>query len=146
MRQRVQIARGVARPRVARIAILLAFGLGAVGGAVAIPQSFNDRGTPLLTGGVTEEERDQMRSEVDQYNIWAAFAERDTGNYVTGVKMSVIDDKGNAVVDTVADGPWLFAQVPPGCYTVRTADSQEQQITAGAGVHAMTVLRLPHQP
>ncbi len=38
---------------VARKAILLAFGLGAIGGALATPQSFNYRGTPLLTGGVT---------------------------------------------------------------------------------------------
>ena len=146
MRQRIQPARGAARPGVARIAILLAFGLGAVGGAVAIPQSFNYRGTPLLTGGVSEEERDAMRGEAGQYNIWLAFVERDTGNYVTGVKVSVIDDKGNAVVDTVADGPWLLAQVPPGRYTVRTSDGQEQGITAGSGARAMTILRLPHQP
>ena len=146
MRQRVQLARGVTRPGAARNAILLAFGLGAVGGAVAIPQSFNYRGTPLLTGGVSEEERDAMRGEAGQYNIWLAFVERDTGNYVTGVKVSVIDDKGNAVVDTVADGPWLLAQVPPGRYTVRTSDGQEQEITAGSGARAMTILRLPHQP
>ena len=145
MRQHVRIARGVARAHVARIAILLAFSLGAAG-ALAIPQSYNYRGTPLLTGGVTEEERDLMRTEVGQYNLWLAFAEQDTGNYVTGVKVSVIDDKGNAVVDTVADGPWLLARVPPGRYTVRTSDGQEQQITARASTQAMTVLRLPHQP
>ena len=146
MRQRIQPARGAIRPGVARIAILLAFGLGAVGGAIAMPQSFSYRGTPLLTGGVSEEERDQMRGAVGQYNVWLAFVEQDTGNYVTGVKVSVVDDKDNAVVDTVADGPWLFAQVPPGRYTVRTSDGQEQAITAGSGARAMTVMRLPHQP
>jgi hypothetical protein len=132
--------------RVARIAIVLAFGLGAVGGAVAMPQSFNYHGTPLLTGGVSEEERDQIRRELGPYNVWLAFVERDTGNYVTGVKVSVTDEKGNAVVDTVADGPWLLAHVPPGRYTVRTSDGQEQAITAGSGTKAMTILRLPHQP
>src|SRR5215468_527202 len=132
MRQHVQPAR--ARRGVARIAILLAFGFGAAG-AAAIPQSYNYHGTPLLTGGVTEEERDLMRAEVGQYNLWLAFAEKDTGNYVTGVKVSVVDDKGNAVVDTVADGPWLLARVPPGRYTVRTSDGEEQQIIAGAGAH-----------
>jgi hypothetical protein len=146
MMQRVRIAHAAARPGVARLAILLAFGLGTVGGAIAIPQSFNYHGTPLLTGGVSEEERDQMRGEAGQYNVWLAFVESDTGNYVSGVKVSVVDDKGNAVVDTVADGPWLLAQVPPGRYTVRTSDGQEQQITAGAGAKAMTILRLPHQP
>src|SRR5215468_8297092 len=141
MNERVRISRHAVRPGLARMAVVLAFGLGAVGGAAAIPQSFNYRGTPLLTGGVTEEERDEMRRELGPYNVWLAFAERDTGNYVTGVKVSVVDDKGNAVVDTVADGPWLFAQVPPGRYTVRTSDGQEQAITAGSSTQAMTVLR-----
>jgi hypothetical protein len=80
------------------------------------------------------------------YNVWLAFVERDTGNYVTGVKVAVVDSKENAVVDTVSDGPWLLAQVPPGQYKVRTSDGQEQAITAGAGTPAMTVLRLARQP
>ena len=149
MRHPVRTACGAARPgvaRVARVAILLAFGLGSVGGAVAMPQSFNYHGTPLLSGGVSEEERDQMRGELGPYNVWLAFVERDTGNYVAGVKVSVIDDKGNALVDTVADGPWLLAQLPPGHYTVRTSDGEEQSITAAAGTRAMTILRLPRQP
>jgi hypothetical protein len=145
MRQPVRTACGAARPGIARIAILLAFGLGSAG-AVAIPQSFNYHGTPLLSGGVSEEERDQMRSELGPYNVWLAFVERDTGNYVAGVKVSVIDDKGNALIDTVADGPWLLAQLPPGHYTVRTSDGEEQSITAAAGTRAMTILRLPRQP
>ena len=65
---------------------------------------------------------------------------------MTGVKVSVVDAKENAVVDTVSDGPWLLAQVPPGQYKVRTSDGQEQAITAGAGTRAMTVLRLARQP
>jgi hypothetical protein len=111
-----------------------------------MPQSFNYHGTPLLSGGVSEEERDEMRRALGPYNVWLAFVERDTGNYVTGVKVSVVDDKGNAVVDTVADGPWLLAQLPPGHYTVRTSDGEERSITAGSGARAMTILRLPHQP
>ena len=134
------------RVRKAAARQLLAFGLGAIGGALASPQSFNYRGTPLLTGGVSEEERDAMKRDMGTYNLWLAFAERDTGNYLTGVKVSVVDSKENAIIDTVADGPWLLAQVPPGQYKVRTSDGQEQAITAGAGTPTMTVLRLPRQP
>jgi len=142
----VRTERAASASGVARIALLIAVGLGAVGGAVAMPQSFSYRGTPLLTGGVSEEERDEMRHELGPYNVWLAFVERDTGNYVTGVKVSMIDNKGNAVVDTVADGPWLLAEVPPGLYTVRMADGQEQAVTAGSAAPTMTILRLPHQP
>jgi len=126
--------------------LLLAFGLGTLGAALATPQSFSYRGTPLLTGGVSEEERDAIRHDLGTYNVWLAFVERDTGNYVSGVKVAVVDSKENAVVDTVADGPWLLAQLPPGQYKVRTSDGQEQLITAGAGAPAMTVLRLARQP
>ena len=136
----------VSRRGVARTAFLVAFCLGTAGGALATPQSFNYKGTPLLTGGVSEEEREAMRRDTAPYNVWLAFVERDTGNYVTGVKVSVVDTKENAVVDTVSDGPWLLAQVPPGQYKVRTADGQEQTITAGTGTRAMTIVRLARQP
>ena len=138
--------RSIPYSRVMRKAILLALGLGIAGGALATPQSFSYRGTPLLTGGVSEEEREAMRNEIGPYNVWLVFIERDTGNYVAGVKVSVVDSKENAVVDTVADGPWLLAQVPPGQYKVRTSDGQEQTITAGAGTRAMTIVRLARRP
>jgi hypothetical protein len=147
MNNRIRNERVAPRSTVGLSAILLAFGLvTSGGGALATPQSFNYHGTPLLTGGVSEEERDAMRSEIAPYNVWLVFVERDTGNYLAGVKVSVVDDKENAVVDTVADGPWLLAQLPPGHYKVRTSDGQEQAITAGAGTRPMTILRLPRQP
>lgn len=145
MNERVRNAR-VRFRGVAPTVILVAFGLGAFAGALATPQAFNYRGTPLLTGGVSEEEREAMRRDLGPYNLWLAFVERDTGNYVTGVKVAVVDSKENAVVDTVSDGPWLLAQLPPGQYKVRTSDGQEQAITAGPGTPPMTVLRLARRP
>lgn len=146
MNERVRNEPAVQRSAFARIAILLAFGLGTLGGALATPHSFDYRGTPLLTGGVSEEEREAMRQEIAAYNVWLVFVERDTGNYLAGVKVSVVDSNENAVVDTVTNGPWLLAQLPPGRYKVRLSDGQEQAITAGAGTRAMTILRLARQP
>src|SRR5436190_19075084 len=103
MNERVRNATVRRTSSVACKAILLAFAIGAIGGALATPQSFSYRGTPLLTGGVSEEERESMRRDLGPYNVWLAFVERDTGNYVTGVKVAVVDSKENAVVDTVAD-------------------------------------------
>jgi hypothetical protein len=129
-----------------KVVALMAIALGTTTIAVATPQSYDYRGTPLLVGGVSEEERDAMRAEAAHYNVWLVFAERDTGNYLADVKVRVIDGNNNAVVDVVADGPWLLAQLPPGQYKVRTSDGQEQAITAGAGTHPMTILRLARQP
>jgi len=121
-------------------ASVLAFGLAAA--AIAGPQRLSDRGYPILIGGVGTEERDAMLEERSAYNLWLMFVERGTGNYLTGVKVTVADDSGNAVIDAVAQGPWLMAQLPPGHYTVRTARSEVQSVTVGHAGRAMAVIRL----
>jgi hypothetical protein len=112
----------------------------------AVPQPFTYHGNTVLTGGASEEEREAIRVDANRYNLWLSFVERDTGNYVSGVKVTVVDNNETPVVDAVADGPWLLAQLPPGQYTVRLGDGQEQPITVRSAGNAMTVLRLPRQP
>ena len=114
--------------------------------SLAVPQPFNYHGNTVLTGGASEGERDAIRVDAARYNLWLSFVERDTGNYVSGVKVTVVDNNETPVVDTVTDGPWLLAQLPPGQYTVRLGDGQEQPVTVRAAGNAMTVLRLPRQP
>lgn len=126
----------------ARIVAAGALALGLAAGAIAGPQRINDRGHALLIGGVGTEERDAMLEERSAYNLWLVFVERGTGNYLTGVKVTVTDDSGNAVIDAVAQGPWLMAQLPPGRYTVHTARSETQSLTVGHAGRAMAVIRL----
>ena len=127
--------------------LLLSFALFATATAAwGVPQSFNYHGNVVLTGGASEEEREAMRLDAARYNLWLSFVERDTGNYVSDVKVSVVDNNGAPVVDAVTDGPWLLAQVPPGQYKVRIGDGQEQPVTVSSAGNVMTVLRLPRQP
>ena len=111
----------------AKAAVLVAVALGATTTALAIPQSFSYHSTPLLVGGVGEEEREAMRPEAAHYNVWLVLAERDTGNYLADVKVRVVDGSDNAVVDTVADGPWLIAKLPPGHYRVRVPGARSSR-------------------
>src|SRR3954452_23343614 len=83
------------------------------GSATAEIQSQNYHDNTLLMGGVSEDERESLLHEAGRYNLWLAFIERDTGNYLSGVKVSVVDRNGDAMIDTVADGPWLLAHLPP---------------------------------
>jgi hypothetical protein len=133
-------------PKRSTAAALAIVTIGVAGTTGATPQSFNYHGNAILVGGVTEEEREAMRQNTAPYNLWLAFVEQDTGNLVTGVKVSVVDRNENPVVDAVADGPWLLAQVPPGQYVVRMGNGQEQPVTVSAASRAMTILRLPRQP
>ena len=49
------------------------------------------------------------------------------GSYLANVKVTVKDQGGNTVVDTVTKGPWLILDLPEGKYRVRAeVDGQAQ--------------------
>jgi hypothetical protein len=80
------------------------------------------------------------------YNVWLVFVERDTGNYVTGVKVSVVDSKENAVIDTVCRRPMASGAGASGAVQGANVGRTGTAITAGTGTPAMTVLRLARRP
>jgi len=100
-------------------------------------------GNAIMSGGVGEDERETIRQEADRFNLWLMFVEQGTGNYSAAVKVTVTDENARPVIDVVADGPWLFARVPPGHYRVRTANGGEQPVTVGVNGRTVAVLRLP---
>jgi hypothetical protein len=71
---------------------------------------------PAITGGVSVNARETLRQAEKDANVKMVFA-LNTGNYVSDVRVKVVDGKGNVVIDDVADGPWLLAKLPPGTYT-----------------------------
>ena len=71
---------------------------------------------PAVSGGVSLNARDQMRSETPEHNVKMVFA-LSTGNYVSDVQVKVTDSSGRTVIDDVTSGPWLFAKLSPGSYT-----------------------------
>ena len=71
---------------------------------------------PVVSGGVSQNARDNMRSQTPPHNLKMVFA-LNTGNYVSDVQVKVTDSAGKVVIDDVSNGPWLFAQLPPGNYT-----------------------------
>jgi hypothetical protein len=97
---------------------------------------------PVVSGGVGEAERALLRRHADDYNLWLVCVERGTGHYLADVRVSIADAQGNSIVDTVANGPWLFARVPPGRYDVRVAGGTGRTVTVGASGQTKTVLRL----
>jgi hypothetical protein len=134
-----------------RLALAAALGIGPcamVGGmasAAAQPATATGRAA-VVSGGVTEEEREEMLRQGGPYNLRLEFAEQGTGAYLGDVKVTVVDQSGRVVVDVVTDGPWLLAQLPPGTYTVRAAGAPEQRVTVGTRGSTVAVLRFPLQP
>jgi hypothetical protein len=101
-------------------------------------------GIRYITGGVSDEERDAMREQANGYNLWIWLARSGSGYFLANVKVSIVDARGQPVLDTVTDGPWLLARVPPGRYTIRTDQSDAATtVNVGAAGHTVEVLRFP---
>ena len=100
-------------------------------------------GVDFVTGGVGFESRQQMLAQAKEYNPHIEFTIAPAGNYVADVEVNIADSKGNNVLSTRTDGPWLFARLPAGNYTVtaRYGNSvQRQQVSVGgAGTRRLTV-------
>jgi hypothetical protein len=73
---------------------------------------------PAVAGGVGLNARAMLSGEArPEHNVKMVFA-LDSGNYLADVSVKVTDAKGRTVIDGVSDGPWLYAKLPPGNYTV----------------------------
>lgn len=79
-------------------------------------------------GGVGTEAREALQRIQDKYNLRLQFVHQGSGEYLAGVQVKIADAKGGTVVDTVASGPWFYAQLPAGEYAV-TATSEGKSLT-----------------
>ena len=72
----------------------------------------------FVTGGVGIDERNALDASRANYNLSLLFSVQGTGDYLSDVKIRITDLKGNVFLETVSDGPKLFAKLPPGRYIV----------------------------
>ncbi len=77
-----------------------------------------DKGISYMSGGVGTEEREQMKKLAEAYNFGLSFAGK-SRQYLSDIKLTILDADGNEIVDTIADGPWFYIQLPPGSYHVK---------------------------
>jgi hypothetical protein len=75
----------------------------------------------FVSGGVGVEELNAIQAIRSDYNLSLLFSAQGTGEYLSDVKVNIKDSSGNTLLETVSDGPMLFARLKPGRYTV-TAD------------------------
>ena len=77
----------------------------------------------FVSGGVGEEERLAIEKLSLGYSLELLFATKSLPNqYLADVKVQIKDRDGKVVLDTVSQGPFLLAKVPPGRYSI-SADS-----------------------
>jgi hypothetical protein len=95
----------------------------------------NDQGVRYVSGGVGESERAELNNQSQQFNLRLLFAMQGSGEYLSAVRVSILDARGGTVLVTESKGPWFLAQLPPGDYTVEASvpgqtERQPQRQTA----------------
>lgn len=87
-----------------------------------------------VSGGVGSESLDRLAAIAGQFNVKLVFA-TNSGEYVSNVRVEIIDAKGHSVVDAHSDGPWFLAHLPLGHYQVvanLSGKAEKRQIEVAA--------------
>lgn len=71
-----------------------------------------------VSGGIGESERTELDALSSQFNLRLLFATEGSGEYLSSVKVNILDSRGDPVLTAQSKGPWFFAQLPPGDYSV----------------------------
>jgi len=86
------------------------------------------------TGGVSEEGRDNLRAIARDFNVKLVLATR-SGAYLSDVGVVVSNDRGQQVLAAKSEGPWFFARLPSGHYTIEASSNgsvMRRDVTVGA--------------
>ncbi|WP_175828826.1 carboxypeptidase regulatory-like domain-containing protein [Burkholderia cepacia] len=94
--------------------------------AQALPEPVEQNGAVYITGGIGGEEVAAFRAAAPRYNLRITFASK-AGHYLSDVDVTLASGK-STILDVHTAGPFLFARVPPGRYTVSARDRAVQEV------------------
>ena len=72
---------------------------------------------PWISGGVSDEARDEMRKAAPAYNVHLMFSNRQ-GSYLADIPFTVSKPNGRELFSGVSEGPLLYLKLPPGTYQI----------------------------
>ena len=101
--------------------------------AQTTPQTQGD--VTYISGGIGDEWQQSMEERRAEYNLHLLFAQQGTGAYFAYVPVRITDASGQTVLNVTSLGPFLYARLKPGTYTV-TASHLGEPITRTADVPA----------
>lgn len=107
--------------------------LGPLAYAQASLEPRTEGGVTFVSGGIGQEGLDAIDAAKSGYNLRLLFAIQGTGTYLADVRVKLLDQKGNTLLDTVSEGPYFLAKVSPGHYKV-IAENQGKAISKPAEV------------
>lgn len=98
------------------LSCLLATGLWAQGEELSKPKKYEH--TTYLTGGVTETDSAAIRKRGPDFGLQLFFSVDHRPTAAGEVKVKILNQAQETIIDAVADGPLFFVKVDGGRYTV----------------------------
>jgi hypothetical protein len=112
--------------------------------AGGIMQGQTEQGYRFMSGGVGDDERNEMMQRANQYDLTLSFAAY-SGHYLSDVNVVVTDQRGKEMINTMTTGPLFYADLPAGKYDIKaTFNGQTQQIKNVQISNARRFSRLLH--
>jgi hypothetical protein len=78
----------------------------------------SDGGIRYVSGGVGVSGRGDLQALSSQFNLHLMFATQGSGEYLSAVQVTILDSNQSPVLTAESEGPWFYAQLPPGDYSV----------------------------
>lgn len=97
------------------------FAMVLAGPAAPMSEGNTAHGEPYLTGGIGADELEDLERQRHRFSLRVLTAAKGSGAYLADALISITDSAGRTVLDTAADGPWLYVKLKPGDYKVKAA-------------------------
>jgi hypothetical protein len=97
-------------------------------------------GISFVSGGVGTDSTDRLSSLAKDFNLKLVFALK-SGDYVSGVKVTIADAAGKMLLDTTSEGPWFLTKLPAGKFQiVATFKGNAEKRTIAVGTEKLKTI------
>lgn len=100
---------------------------GMLSNAAAEIEIHEQQGIRYVSGGGTAESDEEMKQLAARFPIHLVFTAQGVEEPIDGVKVTVRDVKGTAILEATSEGPLFFVDVGSGRYTVDAEYAGEKQ-------------------
>lgn len=113
--------------RISSVVVLLLGVCGLFSNAAAEIEIHEQQGVRYVSGGGTAESDEEMKQLAARFPIHLVFSAKGLEEPIAGVKITVRDVKGTAILEATSEGPLFFVDVGSGRYTVEAEYAGEKQ-------------------
>lgn len=113
--------------RLLMVGAAVAIGVSPYAAAQSVREGRTAQDRPFIAGGIGLDESEQMKSMARDFPLSITVAAK-SGAYLADSHVKIQDARGQTVLDTQLDAPYLLVDLPPGKYNVEaTIQGKKQQ-------------------